>query len=119
MRMTRFRRGDVALVLFPNSDLQTAKKRPVLIVQRDNLGSGLKQYVVAMVSSNMDRADHPSRVSVQIASVEGRKSGLLTDSVIMTDNLATILDDEFECVIGRYGDMRHVDAALCYTLGVK
>ena len=117
--MTRFRRGDIALVLFPNSDLRTAKKRPVLIVQRDNLGTGLKQYVVAMVSSNMERADHPSRVSVLAASVEGRKTGLLTDSVIMTDNLATILDDEFERIIGRYDNMRQVDTALCYTLEVK
>lgn len=119
MLMTRFRRGDVALVLFPNSDLRMAKKRPVLVVQRDNLGTGLKQYVVAMVSSNMERADHPSRVSVRVASAEGRKTGLLTDSVIMTDNLATILEDEFDRVIGRYENMRHIDEALCHTLGVK
>jgi len=37
----KIQRGDVVLVLFPNSDLRTAKRRPALILQRDNLGSGL------------------------------------------------------------------------------
>ena len=30
------RRGDVVLVLFPNSDLRTAKRRPALVLQRDS-----------------------------------------------------------------------------------
>jgi len=38
------RRGDVVLVLFPNSDLRTAKRRPALVLQRDSLGAGLEQY---------------------------------------------------------------------------
>jgi len=46
------RRGDVVLVLFPNSDLRTAKRRPALVLQRDNLASGLNQTIVAMISSN-------------------------------------------------------------------
>ena len=46
------RRGDVVLVLFPNSDLRTAKRRPTLVLQRDNLDSGLEQTIVAMISSN-------------------------------------------------------------------
>ncbi|MFB2894590.1 type II toxin-antitoxin system PemK/MazF family toxin [Aerosakkonemataceae cyanobacterium BLCC-F50] len=33
-----YNRGDVVLVLFPNSDLRTAKRRPALVVQADNLG---------------------------------------------------------------------------------
>ena len=34
------KRGDVILVLFPNSNLQTAKARPALIIQADDLNSG-------------------------------------------------------------------------------
>jgi hypothetical protein len=33
------KRGDVALVLYPDSNLRTAKRRPVLVVQADNLGT--------------------------------------------------------------------------------
>jgi hypothetical protein len=38
--MTKSRRGDVVLVLFPNSDVRTAKRRPALVLQRDELGTG-------------------------------------------------------------------------------
>jgi mRNA interferase MazF len=66
------RRGDVVLVLFPNSDLRTAKRRPALILQRDNLGSGLEQTIVAMISSNLARRGHPSRIFVAATSPEGQ-----------------------------------------------
>ena len=56
------RRGDVVLVLFPNSDLRTAKRRPALVLQRDGLNNGLTQTIVAMISSNLSRRGHPSRV---------------------------------------------------------
>ena len=39
------KRTDVALVLFPNSDLGTAKLRPALVAQADNLNTGLPQVV--------------------------------------------------------------------------
>lgn len=79
------RRGDVALVVFPDSNLRTAKLRPVLVVQADDLGTGLSQVIVAMITSNLSRAGHASRVKVLRAAAEGRQSGLLTDSVVMTD----------------------------------
>jgi mRNA interferase MazF len=61
-------RGDVVLVLFPESNLRTAKRRPALVVQNDNLATGLSQTVVAMITSNMTRAGHSSRVEVKLSS---------------------------------------------------
>ena len=114
----RFRRGEVVLVLFPNSDLRTAKRRPALVIQRDDLGSGLSQLVVAMISSNPARAGHPSRVSVTAGSSEGKTAGLRLDSIIMTDNVATVFDSEIDVRLGRLPNMNHVDAALRHTLGL-
>lgn len=114
-----FNRGDIALALFPDSNLKTAKRRPVLIVQRDRLNTGLPQTIVAMVSSNMARAGHASRVPVEKGSPAGLRSGLRTDSVIMTDNLATLLDKELDRVIGIWDAMDEVDAALRYSLGLR
>ena len=111
-----YRRGEVVLALFPDSNLRTAKRRPVLVVQADDLGTGIPQTVVAMVTSNLNRAGHPSRVSVAVASSGGRRSGLLMDSVIMTDNLATLLATEIDRAIGVWSDMDAVDAALRHTL---
>lgn len=103
----------------PIRNLRTAKRRPVLVVQDDNAQTGLPQVIVAMVTSNPARAGHPSRVSVSIATPEGRQSGLKTDSVIMTDNLATIHDGEIDRVIGNWIAMPAIDAALRHTLGLK
>lgn len=116
--MMRCKRGDVVLVLFPNSDLRTAKRRPVLVVQADDLKTGLNQIVVAMITSNLSRSGHPSRVFVDLQTIVGKQSGLLTDSVVMTDNLATILNSEIDKAIGTLSEMDMVDKALCHTLSI-
>ena len=116
--MIKPRRGDVVLVLFPNSDLKTAKRRPALVLQRDDLGSGLPQTIVAMISSNLGRRGHPGRVFASVNSGEGRQAGLRLDSVIMTDNLATVFETEVDSVLGRWPDMAAVDSALRHTLDV-
>ncbi len=47
-----YKRGDVVLLLFPHSDLLTAKRRPALIVQSDEIAPGISQKVMAMMTSN-------------------------------------------------------------------
>ena len=111
------RRGDIVLVLFPNSNLSSAKTRPALIVQADDLQTGLPQIIVAMITSRMMRAGHPSRVTVLLNSPAGQPSGLLTDSVVMTDNLATITLAAVYRVIGTL-PTPDIDAALKHTLGL-
>ena len=113
-----FKRGDVALVLFPNSDLISSKTRPALIVQSDDLRTELTQIVVAMITSQMLRAGYRSRVVILLNSPEGQQSGLLTDSVVMSDNLATITHSAICRVIGTL-PMTNVDKALQHTLGLK
>jgi len=112
------KRGDVVLVLFPNSDLRTAKRRPALVVQADNLNTGLPQVIVAMISSNPARRGHPSRIQVPLKSQQAQSSGLKTDSIIMTDNLATIFYSEIDRTIGRWPDAEALDTALRHTLGI-
>jgi len=87
-------------------------------VQADNLGTGLAQVVLAMITSNVSRAGHPSRVFVPLNSPVGVSSGLLADSVIMTDNLATVLEKSITSVIGAIPNMADVDTALRGTLAI-
>lgn len=113
----KLKRGDVILVPFPNSNLQSAKVRPALIVQADNLNTGLPQVVVSMISSNLTRAGHPSRVLISPSTPAGSQSGLLTTSVVLTDNLATIADNVVLRVIGTL-PMAAIDSALRTTLSL-
>jgi len=109
-------RGDVILVRFPNSDLKTYKKRPVLVVQAD-LDTGLRQKIVALITSNLSRTG-PTRVRVPKDSDLGRNMGLLTDSVVVADNLATILEQEMDKIIGKCCDLNPVENALRKTFAL-
>jgi mRNA interferase MazF len=116
--MTKLKRGDVVLVWFPNSDLTTFKRRPAVVVQADHLETGIAQVVIAMVTSNLLRRGHPSRVFIPLNSPEAREAGLRTDSVFMTDNLATVLEKAIAVNLGRVKVMTAVDAALKHTLAL-
>jgi mRNA interferase MazF len=116
--MTGFERGDIVLVWFPNSDLKTFKRRPALVVQADGLKTGLPQVVAAMITSNLARRSHPSRVFVSLQSTAAHGTGLRTDSVIMTDNLATILHAAIAQKLGRLADLAVIDRALRATLNL-
>jgi mRNA interferase MazF len=116
--MTTYKRGEVVLVLFPHSDLQTAKKRPALVVQANNLNTGMDQIVVAMITSNLARRNHPSRHFIALDSPEGKQSGVLTDSVVMTDNLATVFLKAIVTKIGTLDNMTPIDTPLRKTLGL-
>ena len=91
-----YKRGDLVLVLFPDSNLRTAERRPAVVVQADNLQSGLAQSIIAMITSNMARAGHPSRVTLLLNSPEGKRTGILMDSIVITGNLATVRETEID-----------------------
>ncbi len=114
-----YRRGDIALVYFPHSDLYTIKLRPVLVIQTDNLNTGIQQLVVAMISSNLARSGHSSRVTVLPTDPLAAGTGLQLDSVIMTDNVATVGLSQFKSKLGSFSAMPLVEAALARTLGLK
>lgn len=116
--MTNYKRGDVILALFPDSNLQTAKKRPVLIVQADNLQTNLPQIIVAMITSNLSRKEHPSRVLIRISNPPGKQSGLISDSVVATDNLATLHEKFIDKKLGSLPNMKAVEQSLAHTFGL-
>jgi mRNA-degrading endonuclease toxin of MazEF toxin-antitoxin module len=48
----------------------------------------------------------------------GRETRILMDSVVMTDNLATVLENEIASNLGHLKDMSVIDAALRQTLSL-
>ena len=112
-----YKRGDIVLVRFPDSNLLSTTARPGVIVQADKLQTGLPQVIVAMITTKMFRANHPSRVTIFLSNGEGQQSGLLRNSVVMTDNLATVTDSAIDRVIGSI-PMEKIDAALRHTLNI-
>lgn len=105
------------VVRYPNSDLVTYKKRRALVVQADDVDTGINQTVAALLTTNLRRTG-PTRVRFDKDTDEGRAMGLLGDSVVVTDNLATVLHREIDKVIGTCPAMERVDAALRRTLSL-
>lgn len=114
-----YKRGDIVLVLFPNSNLRSTKQRPALVVQADSLNTGLPQVIVAMITSNLSRSGHPSRIFISLTTALRRQTGLISDSVIVTDNLATVAETEISRAFGVWHDMTAVNDALHHTLSLQ
>jgi mRNA interferase MazF len=112
-----YRRGDVVLAIFPNSDLRTFKKRPALVVQDEAVETGLPQRIVACITSNMARTG-TTRITIHQNSNEWQQMGLVSDSVIVIDNLATIPDGAIDKVIGSCPVMGSIDGALKLLFGL-
>jgi mRNA interferase MazF len=72
-----------------------------------------------MISSNLARGGHPSRLLIRTTSSEGKAAGLRLDSVLMTDNLATVLEGEIDSLLGRITEMAAVNAAIKHTIGLE
>lgn len=88
-----------------------------MIVEADNLQTGIAQVIVVTITGQMRRAGHPSRVTVRKDSPEGRAAGLFADSVVMTDSIATIEEEAIDYAIGSLS-MLAVEAALRPTFGL-
>lgn len=72
-----------------------------------------------MISSNLSRTNHGSRVFIALDSNEGRAAGLRLDSVVMTDNIATLLETEIDSKLGTLTGMGSVENALKHTLSLR
>lgn len=113
-----YKQGDIVLVWFPGSNLITVKKRPAIVLQADDLQTGLEQLIIGMITSNLTRKGHKSRIFVDIHTEIGEQTGLLSDSVIMTDNLATVRLSEIYRKIGTFTELEILKECLKHTFGI-
>jgi mRNA-degrading endonuclease toxin of MazEF toxin-antitoxin module len=67
-----------------------------------------------MVTTNMKRLGHASRVLIH----RSPRNRLLADSVVMTDNLVTVIEKAIDRTWGHIDDTRLVDNALRHTLNL-
>src|SRR5947209_10432562 len=94
------RRGDVVLAWFPFASGAGSKRRPCVVVQNDADNQNLLNTVVAQITSNTARAGDKSHVLIQVATPEGRQTGLLHDCVVSCNNLAAIEQNLVQKAIG-------------------
>lgn len=113
------RRGDVVLAEYPHAD-GGSSKRPVLVIQSDVYNARIKNTIVAQITSTLGRTGDAAHLFVDIATNEGRQTGLLRNSVVSGNNLHTIDQQRLTRKIGVMVDslMLQIDGCLKAALGI-
>ena len=113
-------RGDIVAVLFPFSSGTGAKLRPALVVQNDTNNRRLTNIIVAAITTTVHRSGQPTQYLVSFASVIGQQSGLVHDSVITCENLATLDKNLIRRKLGALpaDAMLEIDSCLKAALGI-
>lgn len=79
--------GDIVLVPFPNSDLTSGKLRPALVLYED---ANENEVTIAYISSKIPLVLSPCDVLVTKGTHSFKESGLMMNSVIKLNKMASI-----------------------------
>lgn len=114
------KRGDVVMAWFPFAHGKGAKRRPCLVIQNDADNQKIANTVVAQITSNMRRLGDKSHLLIELATPAGQQSGLLHDSLVSCNNLATIELSLIDKVVGTLptATMQRVNDSLRAALGL-
>jgi mRNA interferase MazF len=108
-------KGKIVVVPFPFTDLSSIKRRPALVLHETKY-----DIVVAYISSNMPSVPSPEDVLIPQSRPSFVGTGLLSDSVIMLDKLATVEKSLIIRILGEVDDdlkaMINPKLAACYRL---
>src|SRR5262245_60761049 len=113
--------GDVVLVLYPFASGRGASRRPALIVQNNRDNRRLDNTIIAHITTNMLHVNNPTHLLISSSTPEGQQAGILHDSVVSCNNLATVHEDRIHRVIGYLPNaiMHHIDECLKVALGLQ
>jgi mRNA interferase MazF len=114
------KRGDVVLAWYPFASGTGRKRRPCLVVQNDIDNARLTNTIVSQITSNLRAVREPTHLLIEVSTAEGQQTGLLHDSLISCNNLATIEQALIDRTIGDLSAamMQQVDACLKAALGI-
>jgi mRNA-degrading endonuclease toxin of MazEF toxin-antitoxin module len=112
------KRGDVVMTRFPHASGVRGKKRPALVVQADAYTAKVGHVLVAEITKNLIPSNDPAFVLIDVATPDGKVSGLDQNSLVSGLFLATVFGDRIDRVIGKLSSvlMQKVNACLKVAL---
>lgn len=107
-------RGEIVIIDWPFAGGIGGKARPALVIQNDRDNVRLTNTIIAMITSRTHRTGEPTQVLVDVATPDGRQTGLHRTSVVNCVNLFTVEQKKVLHTIGRFSAalMQQVEAAL-------
>ena len=116
------RRGEVVIVDFPYSNQTGRKVRPALVIQADLLNQLQPADTILAAIARWHRSDRTAtEYAIDISTVEGQRTGILTKSVVQCWNLTPYTPARILQVIGKLPDaaMQQVNACLKAALDIR
>lgn len=113
------KRGTIVLSKFPFTDLRSSKRRPAVVVSRDN--NSTIDFIVAFISSVIPVQLSETDLSFDNHHKDFGKSGLVKASVIKLDKLTTLNKSIFSGEIGSLSSdtLKEIDKRLKIALDLK
>ena len=93
-------RGDVVLAWFPHASGVGGKWRPSVVIQNNEDNRKIANTVIVFITSVLLRRGNKSHVFIDISTPEGKQTGLLKNSLISCNNIATIEQNVISKTIG-------------------
>ncbi len=114
------KRGDLVPLDYPYTNGSGSKVRPALIVQNDRDNQLLTNTIVALITKNVSRVQEPTQFLIDLATPDGRQSGLNQNSAVTCSNLFTVARTKVRRVIGSLpaSAMARIDDCLITALGL-
>lgn len=115
------KRGDVILANVRFTSGVASKVRPALVVQSDQNNLRLTNTIIAIITTTTRRAQkEATQLFIDVATPDGKQSGLLYDSAVKCEHLETILQADIHRVIGSLSpaQMQQIDQSLKVSLGI-
>lgn len=122
IRAIPLRRGDVVLVPMTFVSTPGATVRPAVVIPSDRLEGAQHSVIIAIITSTNSRAKtQPSHIFLDLSTQDGKKTGLLHDSTVKCEHLATIDSRDVQRVIGSLapGLETYLNIALMAALGLR
>jgi mRNA interferase MazF len=117
-----YARGDIILANLPFTDLSGSKVRPALVVQSDINNARLDDVILALITRTTSRAaTEPTQLLIDLATPDGRATGLLHTSAIKCEHIITLHKSFVQRAIGRLPSslLQQVDGCLKAALGIS
>lgn len=112
------KRGTLVLTVFPFTNLLSSKRRPSLVVsaQESPLGDVIVAFASSVVTNPLASADY----LLDASHADFVLSGLVKDSVVKADKLATLNKSIFTGILGELSDatMQAIDSRLKWALAL-
>lgn len=112
-------RGTIVLTKFPFTDLQSHKRRPAVVISRNN--KTRTDFILAFITSVIPENLSDTDLFLDYDHIDFRNSGLKKPSIIKSDKIATLNRSIFSGELGRLSadTLKNIDKRLKIALGLK